>query len=139
MSQENINLLSKSNNFTVDASFIASFFLPDEKVLQFSDEIFKQFNENKIIFYSSSVLIYEVGNVFTSSLKRKRLDINVAKQFYKEFLNLKIIFIEIEPKLILEISNNLDLTFYDASYVYISQITGTPLLSYDKKLLSKIK
>ena len=49
MSQENINLLSKSNNFTVDASFIASFFLPDEKVLQFSDEIFKEFKESSIV------------------------------------------------------------------------------------------
>jgi predicted nucleic acid-binding protein len=86
-----------------------------------------------------SLTEYELGNVLWKEAKTRKINIKAASQIYSDaLLELKKISINsIADVLTLALERNL--TFYDASYVYIAEKEGLILVTEDKEILDKCK
>lgn len=120
-------------NFIVDASFVLTFLLPDEYNPE-TDMYFNQFKAGLINFISSPLLTFEVINSLIVSLKRKRIDKDYCQERLKELLDYDIEIKEVDSMKTFSLAQGNDLTFYDASYLYLAQTNNFPLLTLDKKL-----
>ncbi len=122
-----------SKIYIVDASFILSILLPDESQNQYED-IIMEFKNGTCDFQSSHLLNYEVGNALRSSVKRNRITQTQAEQLFFLFHELSIEMVPCDYAAILKTALKDNLSFYDASYVYLSHLLHTPLLTLDKQL-----
>ena len=87
----------------------------------------------------SSLTEYELGNVLWKETKKKKIDFRLAAQTFSEVLaELKKINID-DIGAILTIALERNLTFYDASYVYIAEGQGLKLVTEDLELIKKCK
>ena len=127
--EENFN-----NRYTIDASFVLSFLLPDEKKSP-SENYFSLYASGKLKFISSPLLTYEVLNALRSACLSKRIAKEKAIKLGLAFLKLHIENFEPEKIEILKLALKNNITVYDASYVEAAKQTKTKLLSLDKKLL----
>jgi len=125
--------VNTKKNFVVDASFVLTFLLPDEHDPN-ADIYFNQFKAGLINFISSPLLTFEVINTLIISLKRKRIDKNYCQERIKELLDYDIEIKEADSIKTFLLAEKDDLTFYDASYLYLAQSQNFPLLTLDKKL-----
>lgn len=128
-------MAGSTNKFIIDASYILSFLLSDEKI-QETEEVFDKFSAGEIRLYAPHLLTFEVLNALNVAVLRKRINFNVAQELAEYFLNLAITTLTIDPLKTLDLAHAKNLTFYDASYLYLSQAQNAPLLTLDKKLQS---
>ncbi len=85
----------------------------------------------------SSLTEYEIGNVLWEEGKLKKIEFKEAAQIFSETLSeLKKISIDGVGD-VLAIALERNLTFYDASYAYISEKQGLMLITEDTDLLKK--
>lgn len=131
--EESIDELLTYDNLVVDASFVLAFLLPDETT-GFVNELFLRLTETKTNLVSSYLLSFEVLNSLRSAYLTKRISKNLAFTLAKEFLRLGVKEEEVEPQKVLKISFGKNITYYDATYVYLSFSFSSPLLSLDNKL-----
>lgn len=124
---------SIKRNAVVDASFILSFLLPDEFSTS-TEELFDQFEKGEIFFISSQLLPYEIFNSLRSATIRKRITQQTAQQLCDKFIELYIPLIPLEYSEVFSLALKKDITFYDASYVYLAKAHNMPLLTLDKTL-----
>jgi len=89
---------------------------------------------------------YELGNILWKEYALRRLigleeAVRRAEQIAKilEVIQLENIKSAEEFKEVMKLAAQLDLTFYDASYLYLAKKTGMPLVTEDKELLEKAK
>ena len=89
---------------------------------------------------------YELGNILWKEYTLRRLigleeAVRRAEQIAKilEVIQLENIKSAEEFKEVMKLAAQLDLTFYDASYLYLAKKTGMPLVTEDKELLEKAK
>ncbi len=86
-----------------------------------------------------SLTEYEIGNTLWKEAKVNKIDYRSAANTFSEALSeLKKISISGIGD-ILKIALELNLTFYDASYVYIAEKEGLLLVTEDMELLTKCK
>lgn len=123
-----------SKKVTIDASFLLACLVPDETTLK-TKSFLDRLAAGEIHAFSSSLLPFEIGNGLVMAARRKRLTMEQAEQLYKQFLALKIDLIEINYQKCFGLANDLNLTFYDASYKLVANDSDLPLLSLDKKLV----
>lgn len=124
---------ANSKVILIDASFVLSFLLPDEKKDPALD-IFLKYKEEKVDLLSSPILKLEVTNGIKSAVKSKRIDKKVALTLMEDFLNIDIEYIEINLTETFELALKEDLSAYDASYIWLSQKENIPLFTLDKKM-----
>lgn len=117
----------------IDASFVLSFLLPDEKKDPAVD-IFLKYREEKVDLLSSPILKLEVTNGIKSAVKSKRIDRKTAFILIEDFLNIDIEYAEIDLSETFELALKEDLSAYDASYVWLSRKENIPLLTLDRKM-----
>ncbi len=87
----------------------------------------------------SSLTEYELGNVLWKEAKTKRIDFNAAARTFSDALSeLKKIGIDGIGE-VLKIAVERNLTFYDASYVFIAEKEDLKLVTEDAELLKKCK
>lgn len=125
--------VNTKKKIVVDASFVLTFLLPDEYDPK-ADMYFNQFKAGLINFISSPLLTFEVINSLLVSLKRKRIDKSYCQERLKELLDYDIEIKEVDSMKTFLLAEKNDLTFYDASYLYLAQSQNSPLLTLDKKL-----
>jgi len=110
-----------NKKYVLDSSAIYSL------IINLEDKVIDVFRES----LTSSLAFYEIGNILW---KKKREDL--ANKFVK-ILN----FVEVEDvrlnKDIVSLSINKNLTYYDATFLYLSKKYGIKLVSDDKDLLRK--
>ena len=89
---------------------------------------------------------YELGNILWKEYTLRRLigleeAVRRAEQIAKilEVIQLENIKSAEEFKEVMKLAAQLDLTFYDASYLYLAKKIGMPLVTEDKELLEKAK
>src|SRR3990167_5563731 len=112
---ENIN-----EEYVVDASFVISFLLPDERVLEV-DRKFELYSQNAIHFVSTYLLPFEVLNGLKNAVIRKRINDNLATKLASIFFDYKIRLIKIELYKTFLLALKQNLSVYDASYVYLAK------------------
>jgi predicted nucleic acid-binding protein len=125
---------SDAKCYVIDSSAILSILLPDEKKLSKSKRIKKLLNEENARFISAPLLTYEVGNAIKSALLQKRISAVSARKIIKTFEMLPIECMKMDMSKILENCTKYDLTFYDATYLSLSQSKKCELISLDKHL-----
>lgn len=108
-----------------------------------SSSIFRAIAEDKIEVlagnYTLNLARYELGNIIW---KRRILSKDLEKDEYKrlmeiikETMNLmEIIDISCHEADIAELAENLNLTFYDASYIFLAKNMGIPLVTEDRNI-----
>lgn len=123
----------KSINYILDASFLLSYLLPDERVEKV-EFIFQQFKRGKVNFTSNHLLPFEIINGLKSALKSKRITKKTASNLINDFILYEIDFKNINLEEVLNLSIEKDLTVYDTSYLYLAKIEQAELLTLDEKL-----
>lgn len=124
----------------VDISVIIKFFFPEVRANK-AQKLKEDHLQRKINLYSRDLLLYE----FTSSLRNyKAVEIN-AKDFILAVKILESIKLQIVPldykdlPDIFNISNRLNISIYDSSYLLLAQKLRAPLYTADKKLHQSCK
>ena len=125
--------IKKTKKVVVDASFILAGLVPDEKRLDV-DQAFFAFKNGEVDFISSRLLPFEVLNGLKTIFLQKRVDQNLAQILAKKFLNMHINLLDVDNEEALRLAFKNDLTFYDASYLWVTVTESAELLSFDKKL-----
>lgn len=125
---------ANAKSFVVDASFVISFLLPDEYNLKVTD-YFHQFQEGTLQFISSPLLSFEVANGLILALRRKRINRSYCLKRLEEFLEYNIKIRKVDCVDACSLAQKYNLTFYDASYLYLAQSQNLPLLTLDKHLI----
>jgi len=89
------------------------------------------------IFVVLDLTLYEIGNAIWKNYKRgKVVDIGVVVKVFEELLSLlKRVNIDSEIEGVMRIAVENNLTFYDASYLYIAKKYGLKLVTEDRELL----
>ena len=125
-------------SFIVDASFVLSYLLPDEKN-EYVKEFFSDYQKRKVDFVSINLLPYEVINGLKSAIIQKRISIAKAKLLIKELSKLDFVLEKIEEIEVLALSISYKISVYDASYLWLAKDKRLKLLSLDENLTSKTK
>lgn len=128
-------MAGNTNTFIIDASYLLSFLLADEQLKE-AEEIFDQFSVGKIKLYAPSLLPFEVLSALQTATARKRITSQTAQELAKYFLDLKIPILNIDLFKTFVLAQLENLTFYDASYLYLAKTHHAPLLTLDEKLQS---
>lgn len=82
---------------------------------------------------------WEIGNAFSSLLKRKRVTIDEALQAIEIYLQIPVRFVEVELTESLELANELGLYAYDAYLLRCAAKYRLPLLTLDARLIQAAK
>ncbi len=82
---------------------------------------------------------WEIGNAFSSLLKRKRVTIDEALQAIEIYLQIPVRFVEVELAESLELANELSLYAYDAYLLRCAAKYRLPLLTLDARLIQAAK
>ncbi|MGQ4892110.1 MAG: type II toxin-antitoxin system VapC family toxin [Candidatus Njordarchaeia archaeon] len=124
----------------IDASVVAKWFLKGEEWEKESLKLKEMFEKNEVKLYAPTLILYEVGNIIW---KRKEIPKDIASKLVnKAFEYLKEIVLIPTSKIAemsMKIARKHGITFYDATYVALSDRRKEYLVTADKKLYEKIK
>ncbi len=130
-------------NLILDNSIIIKWYLqfPKEEYIDIALKLKHLYDIGEINLYSPAILNYEIGNVFSTAVRSKKLDISIAKENLNLFNNYGIIFYDLKEIYldILDISIKYNLSFYDSSYVTLSQFLKYWFITADKRLFNNVK
>jgi len=128
--------------YVVDASVLAKWILTgepyEENALRVKDDSVKKIVE----LHSPGIVLYELGNVLWKALKKSRISNDDASKALDAITSMGVSFHELVPDDIskaFKVANLLNLTVYDASYLYLSSKLSIPLLTADEKLSKAVK
>jgi predicted nucleic acid-binding protein len=82
---------------------------------------------------------WEIGNAFSSMLKRKRVTVAEALQAIEIYLQIPVRFVEVELTESLELAGALGLYAYDAYLLRCAEKYRLPLLTLDARLIQAAK
>lgn len=82
---------------------------------------------------------WEIGNAFSSLLKRKRVTIDEALRAIEIYLQIPVRFVEVELTESLELADELGLYAYDAYLLRCAAKYRLPLLTLDARLIQAAK
>lgn len=126
----------------IDASVIASWFLPDESHEGYKN-LFEDLDKFKILV--PTIFIYEFMNILLSALRQKRITGKQLEEVIRLSGELPLVVEPVSSRLsenddILICADRHNLSVFDASYLMLSVRNGRiPLATYDKKLLAAAK
>lgn len=129
-----------ATNIIVDASIIIKWLLPDEEDTV-ALKIKQDFEEKLLTISVPHIIYYEIGNVLKTAIIRNRIKRDEAKKLYRAFIDLEFITYAMKDLLSLALIKSLenDISFYDASYIALSEYLQIKFLTADQKLLNKVK
>ena len=126
-----------TKKYLIDASFLLSYLLPDEEsdtVIDFMAE----HNREPFLLFAPVILYFEISNAIKSAVVSHRITKDQAHDLLRGVKKLNIKILEVDYEDVLDIALESQISFYDASYVALSQQLHVPLLTLDEKL-KKIK
>ncbi len=82
---------------------------------------------------------WEIGNAFSSLLKRQRITLEQALQSIDMYLEIPLRFVEVELSNSLGLADELGLYAYDAYLLRCAEKFRLPLLTLDKRLMQAAK
>jgi len=82
---------------------------------------------------------WEIGNAFSSLLKRQRITLEQAIQAIESYLEIPLRFVEVELVNSMQLASELDLYAYDAYLLRCAEKYHLPLITLDKRLVQAAK
>ena len=114
--------------FVVDASYILAFLLKENNFEV--NEMMKQYKVRQINLISTTLLTFEVSNTLRTAVLRKRINMLQAQKLLQAFLEFDIVEEKVDYLQVLKLALEKNLTFYDASYLYLARSNHVPLLTF---------
>ena len=124
----------------MDASVIAKWVLPGEPYQENAVRLKDEYVSGAVGLSSLCFVIKEVASALWKAIKQDRISEKDARDALTALDDLKIELHELswaQTSKALGIACELGLTVYDASYVYLSEEMGLPLITADKTLHEK--
>lgn len=129
---------SNANSVVIDASVVMALLMPDER-LHLSESFAYFLTNTGPHLIAPRLLLYEVTNALRMAVVRKRMTYENARQGLIDLQILKISYSNLEnPNQLLETAHHLDITAYDAAYVYVATHQSAVLCTFDSKLKKKV-
>ena len=119
-------------SFVIDASYLLAFLLNENNFEV--NELMKQYKDRQIHLISSTLLTFEVGNTVRTAVLRKKMSKSQAQNVLQTFLEFDIVEEKADYIQVLQLALSKNLTFYDASYLFLTRKYKIPLLTLDAKL-----
>ena len=123
-----------SKNFIADASFLLTLLLPDEHNHPQYNHFLNLTTNPNCHFFAPSLIESEVANALISAHRQKRITTKDIQKILPQFFNYPINYLPVDLQKTIDLSVLHRLSFYDASYLYLSLHHHYPLLTLDKKL-----
>lgn len=117
----------------VDASVLIAVITNEEE----KEKLVAMTNEAELIAPLS--VHWEIGNAFSSLLKRKRVSIDEALQAIDIYLQIPVRFVEVELTDSLELADEFGIYAYDAYLLRCAEKYRLPLLTLDNRLVQVAK
>jgi len=127
-------MAESTKRVVVDASVILAKLLPDEKQSLKVKKLFASFGKKEVDFVAPPLLKLEITNALRSAVNQKRLNQLVADKLLAAFLELPVIYQEVDYREVLKIALERNFSAYDAAYVFLAKKRKIPLVSLDQKL-----
>lgn len=118
----------------VDCTVLADFYVGEPDSMQAAHDLLR----SEPTWMSVELWRYELGNVFLKYVRAGRLQADAMSVALQEADMLVAETVELkEPAEVWKIALEKELSYYDASYVWLAQSRGLPLLSRDGGILKK--
>ena len=128
--EEIINLPQK---IVIDASIALAFLLPDEQKNKV-DYLFTSQVQQRVKIFVPQIFYFEVFNGLRSAVIRKRISSKLANTLLKSFLKINLQVEKIDWLDCFRLAFQKKTSFYDASYLCLSQKEKIPLFTLDELL-----
>ena len=125
--------------FVIDNSVIMAVLLKEPISSSHIIDTLNLYFSHQVILYAPHILPFEAGNVLRSCLLSRRITPEEANKLYRYFLKLPIKYVTLPYPTIFKICLATNLTYYDATYLTLSEKLHLPLLTLDKKLAALAK
>lgn len=126
----------------VDASVIAKWILPGEPYQENAVRLKEDYVSGIAELYAPSFIVEEVANALWRAIKLERISKEDAQETLKALNNMRIELHELnwaQASQELSIACKLDLTVYDATYLFLTNKIKARLITADKKLYETAK
>jgi predicted nucleic acid-binding protein len=132
--------VNRATAICVDASVGAKWFLTDENDGPAAMALLEGYVLGKLDIIVPDLFFYEVGNLLSVAVRRRRLSEKTALQSLEELerLHLETVSIKGEMDSALAFSRRLNLSFYDAAYLATAERRDLPLVTCDERLLRAV-
>ena len=125
-------------SFVLDASVAAKWF-NNEGLTDRAIKVRDAFVNGKAELYAPEHLVYEIGNAIW---KNKEIGLEDCASAMATLVDIEINLIKLDSSLAsqsIKIARDLQISYYDAVYVQLSNQLDMPLLTADEELVSRIK
>ena len=131
---------SQIKTVIIDSSVVVKWFLPDEETIE-ALNIENAFRNKEILIAVPILFFYELGNILKTTTKSLRLKEARAQSVFQNLLNIDFIAYSSRELFTntLEKSIDLDISFYDASYLALAEYLNVTFITSDQKLIDKAK
>ena len=127
-----------ANKWVLDCSAMASVMLLETEGRE-TDDLLEQALADRIHISVPSLFWYEISNVLITAVRKKRLEINQARDALARLCELPISTDSTDGgvvyRRILDLAMMHDLSFYDAAYLELADRIGAFLKTFDKAIL----
>jgi predicted nucleic acid-binding protein len=126
----------------IDASVVVKWVLSGEPYEEKADAVQAHQVSGNAELWAPSFLVQEVTNAIWRAIKLKRITQEIAEKSLKSLDGIQITFCDFswtEACDVLKIATNLDLTVYDAAYLFLSEKINSPIITADDKMYQKAK
>jgi predicted nucleic acid-binding protein len=86
-----------------------------------------------------ALLEYELGNVCWKKCRRHPEQAEAIRKSLRLFAALEVQLHDVNATEVLELAHRVDVSFYDASYLWLARQLGLPLVTLDKRLQQAIQ
>jgi len=121
--------------YVIDASFVLSHLMPDE-LSEEATLFFLKYKTKKIEFITTTLLLYELANSFSSNIKRNRISPSEANRLLDLYQDYRIVEYSVNLKEVLKLSFKYNISCYDSSYIWLSKEKKAKFLTFDSQLKS---
>lgn len=118
----------------VDCTAIADFFIGEAEIQKAAQSLLELDPE----WVSPVLWRYEFGNVLRSQVRAGKISVKLMSRYLRAAENIVLeSVVELDSVAVGEIAHAHELSFYDASYVWLGQVRGISFYSRDDKLRRK--
>ncbi len=114
--------------FVIDASALAAVLFGESRSREVEERL------RGVVMVAPTLLPYELGNTCLKKIAQdpdRRSHLREALSYYSR---MEIQEIEVPPVEVMSLAEATKLSFYDASYLWLSRSLGVPLVTLDRKL-----
>ena len=122
----------------IDASVVLRAFFPDEAQAQ-AQAVVRDHVVGQIALKAPDILPYELANAVWQAERRGRISAGQAGEIIRAMEGLQIEIVPLEWGEMLPLARRFDRSAYDASYLFLAEKLGEPMITADERLYHAVR